>query len=54
MPSSPLPSTCKLKAPVSLNVFDKGKLENVYKFRDLTFGARVDKVCELMRISKAR
>ncbi|KAH6882499.1 hypothetical protein BKA58DRAFT_434259 [Alternaria rosae] len=42
------------QGPISLNVFDKGKLENVYKFRDLTFGARVDKVCELMRISKTR
>jgi len=26
----------------------------VYKYRDLTFSARIDKVCELMRISKAR
>ncbi|KAI4951978.1 hypothetical protein J4E91_003440 [Alternaria rosae] len=42
------------QGPISLNVFDKGKLENVYKFRDLTFGARVDKACELMRINKAR
>ncbi|KAI4650600.1 hypothetical protein J4E93_002957 [Alternaria ventricosa] len=40
--------------PISLNVYDQGKLENVYKYRNLTFSARVDKVCELMRISKAR
>ncbi|KAI4939537.1 uncharacterized protein J4E92_000823 [Alternaria infectoria] len=40
--------------PISLNVYDQGKLENVYKYRDLTFSARIDKVCELMRISKAR
>jgi len=40
--------------PICLNVYDQGKLENVYKSLDLTFRARIDKVCELMRISKAR
>jgi hypothetical protein len=40
--------------PISLGIFDKGKLKNVYKYRHLTFSDRIAKVCELMRMSKAR
>jgi hypothetical protein len=40
--------------PISLGIFDKAKLKNVYKYRHLTFSDRIAKVCELMRMSKAR
>lgn len=35
-------------------VFDDGKLEQVYKHRNLTFAQRINSVCELLRLSKAR
>jgi hypothetical protein len=42
------------RGPICLNVYDRAKLKNVYKFRGLKFSERIDKVCELMRMSKAR
>lgn len=42
------------RGPICLNVYDQAKLKNVYKFRGLKFSERIDKVCELMRMSKAR
>ena len=40
--------------PRSLNVFDEGRLANVFKFRKLTFARRIDALCELLKLSKAR
>ncbi|CAI9629901.1 unnamed protein product [Alternaria burnsii] len=40
--------------PVSLNIYDPAKLKNIYTHRSLTFEARIDAVCELLKLSKAR
>jgi hypothetical protein len=42
------------RGPVCLNVYDPAKLKNVYKYRKLEFSERIAKICELLRISKAR
>ena len=42
------------RGPVSLNIYDPSKLKNVYTYRNLTFKARIDAVCELLKTSKAR
>lgn len=42
------------RGPVSLNIYDPAKLKNVYTYRNLTFKARIDAVCELLKLSKAR
>ncbi|RYN91475.1 hypothetical protein AA0119_g10370 [Alternaria tenuissima] len=42
------------RGPVSLNIYDPAKLKNVYTHRNLTFKARIDAVCELLKLSKAR
>ncbi|CAN9176501.1 unnamed protein product [Alternaria sp. RS040] len=42
------------RGPVSLNIYDPAKLKNIYTHRSLTFKARIDAVCELLKLSKAR
>ena len=42
------------RGPISLNVFDETKLKDIKKFQDLTFEARIQELCQLLRVSKNR
>lgn len=46
--------TLHTKGPHALSILDSEKLKAVYKTRKLTFAARMDRVCNLLRYSKAR
>ena len=40
--------------PSSLCIYDAGRMQNVAKTNTITFSERIGKVCELLRLSKAR
>ncbi|KAJ4364126.1 hypothetical protein N0V83_009581 [Neocucurbitaria cava] len=42
------------QGPISLGVYDATKLKNAKKSQKLTFGARIQQICTLLRLSKAR
>ncbi|KAI4660160.1 uncharacterized protein J4E79_005965 [Alternaria viburni] len=40
--------------PKSFSIYDTTPLQTMYKSRNLTFGERIDSLCELLRLSKGR
>ncbi|KAI4646964.1 hypothetical protein J4E93_005188 [Alternaria ventricosa] len=40
--------------PKSFSIYDTTPLETMHKSRNLTFGERIDSLCELLRLSKSR
>ncbi|KAF1837162.1 hypothetical protein BDW02DRAFT_492154 [Decorospora gaudefroyi] len=46
--------TLHRQGPNALHVFDASKMKNVHATRKLSFAERIESVCELLRLSKAR